>query len=178
MGARCGPKRRLFLLTAFQLMGNPMKSIPVFVALAGAASLATTTLAEPLPKDAKPIAAKSLSALYSGNTAKWDNSTAFFAPDGTVKGIFTEENGTRRAYQGEWRTKGNEVCMTVKVLKTDWDASTDCWKWYLGADKQIWTLWSVHYDKTKPTKNDYYTSEKDNISRGDSVSKAFAKLAG
>lgn len=153
-----------------------MKSLLVSAALAGTACLATAALAGPLPKDAKPIAAKSLSAFYSGNTAKWGNSTAFFAPDGAVKGIYTEENGTRRAYQGEWRTKGNEVCMTVKVLNTDWEPSTDCWKWYLGSDQQIWTLWSVHYDKTKPTKNDYYTGEKDKLSRGDQVSKAFAKL--
>ncbi len=155
-----------------------MKSLIVSAVLAGGVCLATTAFADPLPKDAKPIAAKSLSALYGGSTAKWGNSTAYFAPDGTVRGIFTEDNGTRRAYQGGWQAKGNEVCMTVKVLKTDWDASTDCWKWYLGGDGTLWTLWSVHYDKTKPTKNDYYTDEKSKLSRGDKVSKSFAKLAG
>lgn len=153
-----------------------MKSLLVCVALAGTACLGTAALAEPLPKDAKPIAAKSLMSFYSGSTANWGNSMAYFAPDGTVKGVSTPKTGGKRAYQGNWGAKGNEVCMKVKVLGTDWEPSTDCWKWYLGAENELWTLWSVHFDKTKPTKNDYYTGEKDKLSRGDHVSKAFAKL--
>lgn len=147
-----------------------------FLAVLAAASFEVSANAEPLPEGAKPIAATSLTALYSGSTANWGNSKAYFAPDGTVKGVSTPETGGKRAYQGNWSAKGNEVCMKVKVLGTDWEPSTDCWKWYLGAENELWTLWSVHYDKTKPTKDDYYTDEKNKLSRGDLVSKAFAKL--
>lgn len=137
--------------------------------------LSSPCLAEPLPKDAVPIGASSLTSFYAGSSSNWTNSKAYFAPDGSVKGVYTADDGKKFPYAGKWDVKRNEVCMRVSgVGKTK--VTTDCWKWYLGADNAYWTLWTVHFDNTKPTKNDYYKSEATKISRGDTVSAEFAKL--
>lgn len=135
-------------------------------------------MADPLPETAKPIGAASLKKFYSGSSTNWDTSKAYFAPDGTVKGINTG-NGTS-IYWGKWTVKGNEVCMvnSWRNLGTgeSGGGATDCWKWYVDADGTYWTLWSVHYDGSKPKADDYYKGEADKIRRGDTVSKKFDKL--
>jgi hypothetical protein len=147
--------------------------------LATAVSIfATTAIADPLPKDAKPVAAKSLIKIYAGKTADWSTSKAFFAADGTIKGINTS-NGTS-IYWGKWTAKGNEVCMVNSWKDTGTgktgDGAKDCWKWWQAADGTLWQLWSVHYDGSKPSKTDYYTGEEANLKKGDLVSKKFDKL--
>lgn len=113
---------------------------PLAACLLSALSLAGPAAAGPLPKDATPIAAGSLKSFYAGSTANWTNSTAYFAPDGTVRGIFTAKDGGRHAYDGTWRVKGNEVCMDTRGHGETGAPNTDCWKWYLGADRVYWTL--------------------------------------
>ncbi len=142
---------------------------------------ASVAWADALPDGAKPISAKWLAKYYAGKSADWDSSKAYFAPDGTVKGINTSDGG-KSIFWGKWSAKGNEVCMVnswknLSSGKTG-SGSTDCWKWYAAADGTLWQLWSVHYDGTKPGKDDYYAGEDKKLRKGDIVSKTFDKLNG
>ncbi len=62
-----------------------------------------------------------------------------------------------------------------KIKSGDSGTATDCWKWYKDG-KKIWTLWSTHYDGSKPKKGDYYQSEAKILKAGDKVSEEYAKL--
>ena len=132
-----------------------------------------------LPKSAKPAAVDEIKTLYSGKTTLWskDNS-AFFAVDGTVKGVY--KGGY---FDGKWDVTENEVCMKVqgtdsKTKSSNEKTTTDCWKWYRDAKGRLWTFWSVRYDGSKPSKKDYYTEEVKKLNDGDLVSKRYDKAKG
>lgn len=149
-----------------------------FLAAAAATMMAGAAAADPLPADAKPLAAESLAAFYAGKTADWKTSKAYFAPDGTLKGINTENGAS--IYWGKWTVKGNEVCMVNDWRNTQTGDSggpaTDCWKWYVDGSGTFWQLWSVRYTGQKPPRDDYYTGEEKKFRKGDKVSKQFDKL--
>lgn len=150
----------------------------IITATAAIGLLATTAAADPLPEGAKPIGPASLTKLYSGRTLDWDTSMAYFAPDGTVKGINTQTGDS--IFWGNWTVKGNEVCMVNnwKSLGTGETGSgaTDCWKWWVAGEKEYWTLWSVRYDGSQPPADDYYDGELKKFRKGDAVSRKFDRL--
>ncbi|WP_162918264.1 DUF995 domain-containing protein [Taklimakanibacter deserti] len=131
--------------------------------------------AKKLPKNAKPMTAEEVIAIYSGNSAVWDGSKAYFSPEKRVKGVFGK--GTKRVtYAGEWSVTDNEACMKNSA-KGDPKIYTDCWKWWHVGTKTI-TLWSVHYDETKPDDRNGYYDEMRSIKKGDKVSKEYEELGG
>jgi hypothetical protein len=136
----------------------------------------STALADNLPKNAKPMSADEVRSVYSGKSAVWDASTrAFFAPNGTVIGYNLKEKVT---FTGSWAVSSNRNCMNVswkKIKSGDTGKSTDCWQWYKDG-KKIWTLWSTHYDGSKPKKGDYYQGEAKILKAGDKVSGEYTKL--
>lgn len=136
--------------------------------------------ADPLPEGAKRLSAPSIQKIYADKTAVWSKSTAYFAADGSVKGIFQGDGG-KTLYWGKWSIKGNEICMVVQGYDTSsketFSGSTDCWKWWVDAEGKPVTLWSVHYDKSKAdVNNGYYRSEIDSLEKGDKVSRKFDPL--
>jgi hypothetical protein len=144
----------------------------VGVALAGP----TRSLADKLPQNATPMTSDEVTTLYSGNSAIWSNSKAFFAPDHKVKGVFGKGKD-RITYSGEWSVKDNELCVS-NTAKGDPKVYTDCWKWWRAEDKTL-TLWSVHYDGSKADLDDgYYDDEAEKIKQGDQVTKEFEELGG
>jgi hypothetical protein len=142
------------------------------------ACTATLATADPLPPDARPVSGKSLAKIYAGRTAEWSESKAYFAPDGSLKGIHT--GGGTTLFWGKWTVKGNEVCMqnSYRNLQTGKTGSglRDCWAWWQAADGTLWQLWTVRYDNSKPPKDDYYTGEEKKLKKGDLVSKKFDRL--
>ncbi len=157
-----------------------MTSPHLFCLLAAAAISATPLAAEPLPATATPLSAADVTALYSGNSTEWSNSSAFFRPDKTVIGVYGE-NLDESIYWGKWTVTGNEICMrnswrNVKNGDTGGGA-TDCWMWYETPNGTLYTLWSTRFDGTKPPKDDYYTGEVEALRKGDIVSRQYAKLS-
>ena len=129
--------------------------------------------AKKLPKNAKPMTAEEVTAIYSGNSSDWKVSRAYFSPEMKVKGVHGKGN-KRVTYSGEWSVTGNEACMKVSA-KGDPKIYTDCWKWW-HVGKGTVTLWSVHFDETKPDlKNGYYD---ESLKQGDKVSKEYEELGG
>lgn len=161
--------------------GSPSMQRTMLIALALAA-LALPATADPLPKGARPMSQKALFKLYAGTTTDWNTSSAYFAPDGTVKGLAGKKRLGDTLYWGSWTVTGNEVCMNVQYRNRtngDTGASSDCWKWFLDGDKKPWTLWSRHYDGSEPDlANGYYDGELAKMSRGDRISARFDKLQG
>jgi hypothetical protein len=131
--------------------------------------------AKKLPKNAKPMTTEEVTAIYSGNSVVWDNSKAYFSPEKKVKGVFGKGKD-RVLYSGEWSVTDNEACMKNSP-KGETKTYTDCWKWW-HVGKGSLTLWSVHYDDSKPDlKNGYYDESK-NIKKGDKVTKEYEELGG
>lgn len=79
---------------------------------AALAVAAWPALADPLPNGARPLGAKALHKLYSGTTLNWKTSRAWFAPDGTLKGVAGKGKLGETLFWGTWTVKGNEVCMS------------------------------------------------------------------
>lgn len=148
--------------------------------VAALAVAAWPALADPLPNGARPLGAKALHKLYSGTTLNWETSRAWFAPDGTLKGVAGKGRLGETLFWGTWTVKGNEVCMSGPFrnrITGKEGQFRDCWTWYMGADGKPWTLWSVHFDGTPPdTRNGYYQDEIGRMRRGDGVSALFDKL--
>lgn len=143
-----------------------MKSLCVITFSSG-----TFAYADQLPKSAKALTTDEIKILYANHTAVWKpNSMAYFAPDGSVKGIY--KNGT---YSGTWAVTGNESCMMSQGTDAKTKASvgktyTDCWQWFRDSKNKYWTLWSKHFDGSKVKKNDYYDGEIKKLRIGDLAS--------
>jgi hypothetical protein len=153
-----------------------MHIVKLLVFASISAVFADAAIAQKLPKNATPLTNEEVIALYSGNTAVWKGSRAYFAPDNKVKGIFGEK-AKRVTYSGEWSAADNEVCMKNRP-KGDPALYTDCWKWWRSG-KKLLTLWSVHYDGSKADeKNGYYDKEAKALKKGDLLTKEYEELGG
>lgn len=128
-----------------------------------------------LSKAWTPLTAKEVRAVYSGKTAQWSKTTVYFGPDGNIMG---HDKKKTTVFSGTWSVSANRACMNVvwKVVKTGKSGkATDCWDWYSG-DHKMWTLWSKHYDGSKPGKDDYYAHEIKKLKAGNLVAKEYARL--
>ena len=133
------------------------------------------TLADPLPKTAKPINSDEITKLYSGKTTDWKISSAYFAPDGTVKG-YLGKPVVKTTFKGTWKVTGNEICMEFSTPKDS--GLSDCWKYWRNG-KDVITLWSRHYDGSKADEaNGYYKNEVAKLKAGDLVSAKYAEAGG
>lgn len=152
------------------------KALVVAAALVSLLAGVPASVGAELPKAAAKLKSDELRAIYSGKTANWSVSQAFFAPDGSAK-LVTRD---RSAYgDGEWSVSGNRVCLKLKftsVSSSKTGKSTMCWDWYKDG-KKYWTLYSKRFDKTRPTKKDYYQEEIRKLTSGDSVSAKHSALA-
>lgn len=137
------------------------------------AATALPAAAGPLPRGAQPYTAVELERLYAGQTAVWDHSLAFFAPDHRIKGIFRG----RIIYWGHWSVKGNEICMVNQgydpARHARFQVQPDCWKWWHDGKRAI-TLYSRPFDGSLPDLQDgYYLDEVEALKPGDLVSPRF-----
>lgn len=149
----------------------------VALAFAAIVIMAQPSLADKLPKNAKPMSTAELKKIYSGNSQVWDKSQVYFSPDMNTKGVFGRP--ASHTFSGKWSVNGNKVCMNnksvdVKTKKSDGKTYTDCWTFYKEGNK-TWSLWSNNYDK-QMTENDYWTKELGTLKKGDKVSKNYQKL--
>jgi Protein of unknown function (DUF995) len=132
---------------------------------------ATSALAAKLPKGAVPLTEAEVSALYSNHTAVWaPNAMAYFAEDGTVKGIFPDT-----AKPGNWTAKNNEFCMNIqgvdaKAKKLDGKTYSDCWQWFKDSKGKFWALYSKKWDNSKVDPTNFNKDEYGHLKAGDLVS--------
>ncbi|TKB10161.1 MAG: DUF995 domain-containing protein [Mesorhizobium sp.] len=135
-----------------------------------------TAVADKLPTGATPLSADEVRAIYSGKTGVYKASDVYYDPSGTTKGVFGKPKA-KSTFEGTWVVKGNEQCMYNKS-KGDSKIYTDCnafWR----AGKNIYSLWSVHYDGSKPDQvNGYAIERMKEYKKGDLVSKKFAAMGG
>lgn len=141
--------------------------------------LGTTTvaaMADKLPKGATPLSAAEVHAIYSGKTGIYNTSDVYYDPNGTTKGVSGKPKATS-TFKGTWAVNGNEQCMYNKA-KGDPKTYTDCNAFWRAGNK-VYSLWSVHYDGSKPNKvNDYSPNEMKKYKKGDLVSKRYAVMGG
>ena len=98
------------------------------------------TLADPLPKTAKPMNSDEITKLSNlGKTTDWKISSAYFAPDGTVKKGYLGKPVVKTTFKGTWKVTGNEICMEFSTPKDS--GLSDCWKYWRNG-KDVITLWS------------------------------------
>ena len=102
-----------------------------------------------------------------------DSSDLYYDPNGTTKGV----SKAKKPFKGTWTVNGNEFCMSNKA-KGDPKTYTDCNQFWRSG-KKVYSLWSVHYDGSKPNKvNDYSPNEMKNFKQGDLVSKRYIAMGG
>jgi Protein of unknown function (DUF995) len=144
----------------------------VFLSMIGLAAVA-----DPLPSSAKPLSSKWITKAYSGNSALWDTSMVYFAPDGTTIGVYG--NPPQATFAGSWVVKKNKICMTnvptnIKTKKLDTRTYTDCWIYYADG-KTILTSYYNDFQEGKGPNDEYSEGELSNLKKGDKVSAKFAK---
>ena len=145
----------------------------------GAVVLGATTVsavADKLPKGATPLSAADVRSIYSGTTGIYSGADIYYDPKGITKGVFGKPKAAG-TFKGTWTVKGNEHCEYNKS-KTDAKASTNCNAFWRSGNK-IYSLWTVHFDGSKPDKVDgYSTSDLKKHKKGDLVSKRYIALGG
>ncbi|TPI18373.1 DUF995 domain-containing protein [Mesorhizobium sp. B4-1-1] len=154
-----------------------MRKFQIFLAAGVVASLTGgPVLAGKLPKDAVPLSADEVKAIYSGKTGLYGTSTEYYAPDGTTKG-FVGKSKITATFKGTWSVNGNEVCAKNKP-KGESKIYTDCNK-YWRSGKKVFDLWATHYDGSTPDmKNGYATDTAKKLRSGDLVSAKYAAAGG
>ena len=139
-------------------------SIFCFIGILGAA------LADKLPKSGAAMDAAELTALYSDHTAVWSASAmSYFAADGTMKQWV---QGTSKP--GTWTVKSNEFCMNIKGVdaktkKLDGKTYVECWQWFKDDKKQTYSLYSKHWDDSKPDLTNYDSKAVKALKSGDLI---------
>ncbi|MCF1709102.1 DUF995 domain-containing protein [Tabrizicola sp. J26] len=146
--------------------------IAAFLAL-----IALPVAADPLPPNAKPLSSKQIEKLYSGNSAVWDRSMVYFAPDKTTKGVFGKPPSA--TYTGKWKITKNKLCMTnspvnIKTGEASKKTYTDCWTFFTDGDRVL-TSYYNDFEEGRGPNDDYSEGELSNLRKGDVVSKTFAK---
>jgi len=127
--------------------------------------------ADSLPKTAIPMERELVKKLYSGNTAIWKDSNVYFAPDGSIKGLFGKPK-INALMEGSWSVTGNEICIYTFKTK-DPNFNRDCYQYWLDG-KRIVALWSAHSDSSAVDQNNgYHFGEEKNLSPGDLVSEKY-----
>ena len=139
----------------------------------------SSSVADKLPKSAKPLTTDEVKAIYSGKSVVWSKTNAFyFSPDGVTKGY----NGSYYI-DGKWEVKDNIMCMMnqgvdSKTKETDGKTYTDCNTWFKDAKGRLWDIWSTRYDGSKPPKNDYNRDTDKKFKNGDTIDAKYGKLKG
>lgn len=139
--------------------------------------LALPGWAEPLPKGAKPLSARQITGLYAGNSAKWETSMAYFAPDKTITGVYGKPASD--TCTGTWKVTKNRICMTntpvnIKSGKRDTRTYTDCWTHY-SDNGRVLTSYYNDYEDGKGPNEDYYEGELGSLTKGDVVTRTFMR---
>lgn len=128
-----------------------------------------------LPATAVKMSSAEVKALYSGKTADWSRSQAYFAPNGTTKNVSKQGKWVGN---GTWTVRGNRICMKTKGTSFSsgkaWSVR-DCWSWFRDG-KKTWTLWSVRFNGEKPSKKDYYNGEARKLKSGDRTKRRYNRL--
>ena len=129
--------------------------------------MSSPALADALPKTATPMSSEAVTKLFQGNSAIWKDEDIYFAPDGSVKGIFGKPT-VKALIVGSWSVNDNELCVYTFRSKEK-DPFRDCYQ-YWSDKKRIITLWSMHSDDSAPDQdNGYYFGEEKKLKPGDLV---------
>ncbi len=146
-----------------------VKSI-VLVSVFCFGSFSVTALADKLPKSGVAMDSADVTALYSDHTAVWaPTAMGYFAADGTMKQWV---QGTSKP--GTWSVKNNEFCMDIKGVdaktkKLDGKTYVECWQWFKDDKKQTYSLYTKHWDNSKPDLTKYDTKAAKNLKPGDLI---------
>jgi hypothetical protein len=133
--------------------------------------MCVSTRADSLPKTATPMNSESVKKLYSGNTAIWKDSDVYFAPDGSIKGLFGKPQ-IKALMEGSWSVSGNEICVYAYKGKEP-SFYRDCYQYWLDG-KRIVALWSGHSDNSAVDQIDgYHFGEEKKLNPGDLVSEKY-----
>jgi Protein of unknown function (DUF995) len=128
--------------------------------------------ADSLPKTAAPMRSELVKKLYSGNTAIRKDSDIYFAPDGSIKGVYGKPQ-VKALMEGSWSVSANEICIYSYKGK-DPNFYRDCYQ-YWSDGKRIVALWSAHSDNSAVDQIDgYYFGEEKALNPGDLVSEKLA----
>jgi hypothetical protein len=131
-------------------------------------AICASARADSLRKTAAPMSSELVKKLYSGNTAIRKDSDIYFAPDGSIKGVFGKPQ-VKAFIEGSWSVTANEICMYIYKGK-DPNFYRDCYQYWLDG-KRIVALWSGHSDNSAVDQNDgYHFGEEKALSPGDLVS--------
>lgn len=129
--------------------------------------------ADPLPKGAVKLTSAEAKAIYSGKTASWTDTLAYFAPNGRYLMIGKDKSWFG---EGKWTVRGNKVCASIKWTNVKSGKTgagdRDCWTWYKAGDRYL-DLWSG--DKNG-VKNGWFDGERKKLSDGDHVSATLNSL--
>ncbi len=138
-------------------------------------SYSLSSLADTNSKSGVPMTTSEVRALYSGNSALWPSSKAYFKPTGIVIGLYG--NPIIETYSGTWNVSGNRMCMSVKTFniaskKSDGKTFTDCWAYYTSGSK----AYSKRTSNWRPVKEPI--EHKTWLQRGDRVTALYKRYAG
>ena len=134
----------------------------------------TFALADKLPKSGVPMTGTDVTVLYSDHTAVWSpTAMGYFAADGTMKQLV---QGVSKP--GTWAVKNNEFCMDIKGVdaatkKLDGKTYKECWQWFKDDKNQTYSLYSKHWDNSKPDMTNYDSKQAKSLKPGDLIGAKF-----
>lgn len=130
--------------------------------------ICSPALADSLPKTATPMSSQAVQKIYSGNSAIWKDSDVYFAPDGSLKGIFGKPT-IKALMVGTWSVNGNEICIYTFRTKEP-NSFRDCYQ-YWSEGRRVIALRSIRSDGSAVDQsNGYHVGEEGNLKPGDLVS--------
>jgi hypothetical protein len=140
------------------------------------AIICSAARAEGLPVAAKPMGSEAVKKIYSGNSEITKDADLYFAPDGSVKGIFGKPK-SNALIEGSWSVSGNEICIYTFKGK-ERNSFRDCYQYWIDG-KRVIVLWSIHSDgSTVDQINGYHVGEEKNFKPGDVVSDKYDATTG
>jgi hypothetical protein len=128
--------------------------------------------ADSLPKTATPMSSDAVEKIYAGNTVISKNFDAYFALDGSIKGLFGKPT-VKALIEGSWSVAGNEICMYT-FRSREPDSFRDCYQYWQDG-RRVVALWSIHSDGSAVDQtNGYHVGEEKSLKAGDLVSDKYA----
>jgi hypothetical protein len=127
------------------------RSVRLVVLTSALSFFGGSTIADPLPKNAKPLTGAEVRELYSGRSIIWGRKQgAYFASNGRVISVYTnwhnDINPSKKwtGYTtGTWSVAANQICWRYSgfdlIDKKSWSGGFECWKWYR-ANSQYWSF--------------------------------------
>lgn len=153
------------------------------VSLASSLSvLVSLSMADPLPKNAKPLSSAEVREIYSGKSVMWGyRHGAYFAGNGKAISVYTNWHNDANPTQkwtgyttGTWSTSNNQMCWRYSGFDLNdmkpFSGSQLCWKWYRAGSKFYVIQTKKPAGMRASGANDYGTNEISKLRNGDRIS--------